>query len=85
MGAGFFIGMLAMSSIREVLGSGTFLGVQLFGKSFQPWVVMALPPGGFLTLGVLLMGVKWWNDRRDRARKGAEAAKAGAKGAREAA
>jgi len=59
-----------MGSVREVLGAGTFLGVSVFGPGFEPWVVMVLPPGGFLTLGFLLLGLSWWQRRRRR-RKGA--------------
>lgn len=56
-GAGFMIALLAMGGIREVLGAGTFLGMRLFGPSFEPWVLMVLPAGGFLTLGVILVAV----------------------------
>lgn len=56
-GAGFMIALLAMGGIREVLGAGSFLGVPLFGPSFEPWVLMILPAGGFLTLGVILVAV----------------------------
>lgn len=52
---GFTITMLIMGSVREVLGSGTFLGVHVFGLNFEPWVMMILPPGGFFTLGCLLL------------------------------
>jgi electron transport complex protein RnfE len=56
-GAGFMVALLAMGGIREVLGAGTFLGVRLFGPAFEPWVLMILPAGGFLTLGVILVAV----------------------------
>jgi electron transport complex protein RnfE len=52
-----------LGSVREVLGSGSFLGVSLFGPSYEPWIVMILPPGGFLTLGSLLLGLAWWQER----------------------
>lgn len=68
MGLGFILGLTLMSSIREVIGSGTFLGVSLFGPSYQPWVVMILPPGGFLTLGALLLTVNALKARRQRVR-----------------
>ena len=55
MGAGFTIGLLALGSVREILGSGTLFGLQLFGEGFQPWVVMVLPPGGFFVLGSWLL------------------------------
>jgi electron transport complex protein RnfE len=67
-GAGFMIALLLMGGFREVLGNGTFLGVSLFGPHFEPWVVMKLPPGGFLTLGMILI-VKSWAERRRVARQ----------------
>lgn len=67
MGLGFIVGLTLMSAIREVIGSGTFLGVSLFGPSYEPWVVMILPPGGFLTLGALLLTVNAFKARRQRA------------------
>jgi electron transport complex protein RnfE len=55
MGLGFTIGLFALGSVREILGAGTLFGASLFGASFQPWVVMVLPPGGFFVLGAWLL------------------------------
>lgn len=55
MAGGFTMALLLVGAIREILGSGALFGVPLFGPNFEPWVIMILPPGGFLTLGVLLM------------------------------
>ena len=55
MSIGFVIGLLALGAVREVLGAGTLFGVSLFGTNFQPWVVMVLPPGGFIVLGGWLL------------------------------
>ena len=63
-GIGFIIALFLMGSVREVLGQGTFLGVSVFGAEYEPWVVMILPPGGFLTLGVLLLVISRWERRR---------------------
>jgi Na+-translocating ferredoxin:NAD+ oxidoreductase subunit E len=65
-GTGFIIALVALGAIREVLGNGTFLGVSLFGAGFEPWIVMILPPGGFLSLGFMLLGLAWWQKRRPR-------------------
>ena len=65
-GFGFTIALLCLGSVRELLGNGTLLGIELFGSQFQPWVVMVLPPGGFLTLGFLLLGLSWLKRRRAR-------------------
>lgn len=66
MGGGFVLTLLLMGGIREVIGNGTFLGFPLFGPRYEPWVVMILPPGGFLTLGVILLGIAGWHARRAR-------------------
>jgi electron transport complex protein RnfE len=73
MGIGFQIALLMMGTVREVLGNGTLLGVPVFGASFEPWVIFALPPGGFLTLGLWLLALAWWADRRARRAKAAAA------------
>ncbi len=52
MGIGFTIALSVISAIREILGNGTILGMSL--GITNPAVIMILPPGGFLTLGLLL-------------------------------
>ncbi len=52
MGLGFTIALSIISSIREILGAGTILGYSVGITS--PATIMLLPPGGFLTLGILL-------------------------------
>ena len=64
MGIGFTLVLLAMGGIRELLGSGTLLGFPVLGAQFEPWVIMVLPPGGFLTLGIILLVLSWWHERR---------------------
>lgn len=54
MGAGFTLALIILGSIRELLGSGSVFGYQILGDYFHPWVIMILPPGAFLTLGVLI-------------------------------
>lgn len=54
MGLGFTCALTLIASVREILGAGTFAGISLFGEGFQPVSVMILPPGAFLTLGILL-------------------------------
>ena len=63
-GIGFTIALLLMGIPREVLGSGTFLGVRVMPVAFEPWVVMLLPPGGFFMIAVLLLIVNWHDLRR---------------------
>lgn len=52
MGLGFTAALSIISSIREILGNGTILDIPLGIKN--PAIIMILPPGGFLTLGIIL-------------------------------
>jgi len=63
-GFGFLVALLMMGSIREVLGSGSFLGVDVLGPSYEPWVIMVLPPGGFFTIAFILLGFSWYHKRQ---------------------
>lgn len=63
-GAGFMVALLMMGSFREILGNGSVMGYSLFGEGFEPWIVMILPPGGFLTLGFILLAFGWWKERQ---------------------
>src|SRR5581483_9038495 len=63
-GTGFTIALLMMGIPREVLGNGTFLGLHVMPHSFEPWVVMMLPPGGFFMIGLLLITANWRDLRR---------------------
>lgn len=60
---GFMIALVIMGAVRELLGNGSLLGFSVFGPSFEPWVVMILPPGGFLTLGLVLLLLAWVKER----------------------
>jgi electron transport complex protein RnfE len=53
-GAGFLLALTLMSGIREILGSRTFLGYRVMPDSFEPWLIMILPAGAFLTFGLLM-------------------------------
>ena len=56
MGTGFLITLFILGGIREILGSRTLLGYQVMPDFYEPWLIMILPAGAFLTLG-LLMGL----------------------------
>jgi electron transport complex protein RnfE len=53
-----------MGGFREILGTGSFLDIPLFGPGFEPWVVMVLPAGGFLTLGFILLAMGFVEQRK---------------------
>lgn len=61
MGIGFTIVLILLGSVREILGNGTWFdmpaltGVMgLFDYEYQPMIVMVLPPGAFIGLGLLV-------------------------------
>jgi len=66
MGLGFLSVLFVLGSIREILGSGSLLTYQILGDWFHPWIVMILPPGAFLTLGLLIGLSNWIKNRRTR-------------------
>ncbi|MDM8534549.1 electron transport complex subunit E [Clostridiaceae bacterium HSG29] len=54
MGLGFALSLTILGSVREILGAGSIFGFSLFGASFKPVLMMILPPGAFLALGILM-------------------------------
>lgn len=64
MGTGFLLVLFVLGAIRELLGSGSILNFTILGDWFMPWMVMILPPGAFLTLGLLIGLSNWINERR---------------------
>ena len=57
MGIGFMLALTVLGSIREILGNGTIFGFSLLtGLGYQKFIIMLLPPGAFIALG-LLMGL----------------------------
>jgi electron transport complex protein RnfE len=74
MGTGFTIALLCLGTVRELLGAGTILGVQIFSSNFEPWVVMILPPGGFFVLGAWLLLFDYLKQRKEQKLLSAEGA-----------
>ena len=66
MGAGFTFAMLIIGAIREVVGNGTFLGHPVLWSSYQPALIMILPPGAFILIGYLVGISKIFNERMER-------------------
>jgi len=54
MGLGFTCALVIISTIREILGNGTFFGISVLGSGFQPATMLILPPGAFIVLGLLI-------------------------------
>lgn len=93
MGVGFTIALVALGAVREILGAGTLFANAslLLGETFsfleitvipdyRGFLIMALPPGGFLMMGFLMAGKRVLDSRQSRDNKSsaAVAAEAGA-------
>ncbi|MCC8191268.1 MAG: electron transport complex subunit E [Planctomycetes bacterium] len=65
MGVGFTVALMTLGVIREILGSGSLLGIP-FAEGFLPYTqtIFILAPGGFLTLGLLMGGLNYLAMRR---------------------
>jgi electron transport complex protein RnfE len=65
-GTGFLIALIVMGGIRELLGSRTLLGYSVLPNGFEPWLIMILPAGAFLTLGLLMGFANFYVDKKKR-------------------
>ena len=77
MGIGFTITLTIMGTIREILGSGTWMSgldgllpflpegfaIQVLPASVDPFTIMTSAPGGFFVFGVLMAGATWLTSR----------------------
>ena len=68
IGIGYTLSLTFLGSIREILGKGTFFGIELFGDSFEPFTIMVQAPGAFICLGLILGGMNWLNALQARRR-----------------
>lgn len=79
MGLGFIIALVTLGAVREIIGAGTLFANAslLLGESFQfleltlipdyrGFLLMALPPGGFLMMGFLMAGKRILDARRSK-------------------
>ncbi len=69
MGVGFLIALLAMALIREVLGAGTFAGVEIPFLVNYKIPILAQAPGGFMVFGILIAIVNKIGSKRNRGKK----------------
>ena len=54
MGLGFTWALTLLGSIRELLGAGSIFGKQVLPEGASTLGIMGLPPGAFITLGILM-------------------------------
>ena len=57
-GSGYSLILLAVALVRELLGFGTLMGVDIFGEAMlrhnAQWVIMIMPPGAFFVLAIVV-------------------------------
>ena len=68
MGVGFTAALFLMSSVREILGAGSFLGLSIPVLSENPMLIFILPPGGFFVFGILMAVVNHLAEKRGKPR-----------------
>ena len=56
MGIGFTLALTILGIVREIPGNGSIFGINVLPEAFEPAVIMILPAGAFLALGLLLAG-----------------------------
>ena len=54
MGIGFTLALFLMGSVREIIGSGKWMGLTIPVISDNPMLLFIMPAGGFFTLGVII-------------------------------
>ncbi|HDP97740.1 MAG TPA: electron transport complex subunit E [bacterium] len=64
MGIGFTFALSAVAVVRELLGSGKLWGFPIMGSGFEPVLLLILPPGAFLTLGLFVGLFNWLDNKR---------------------
>lgn len=64
MGLGFTCALTIISTVREFFGSGSILGIQIYGKTISPMAIIGMPPGGFIVLGMLIALINYLVSRR---------------------
>lgn len=72
MGLGFTLAITLLSAIRELLGSGTLLGIQVMPDGYQPMAIITQAPGGFIMLGLLMVAMNSLFKAYDRRRASKE-------------
>ena len=61
---GYALALFSIAAVRELLGAGSLFGVHVLPMAWPNWVIMILPPGAFMTLGLLLGTVNWFQSYR---------------------
>ncbi len=67
MGLGFTLSLTILGAVREILGAGSIFGHNIFNAldiAYEPVLLMILPPGAFLTLGLMIGLINWKSKKK---------------------
>ena len=67
---GFGLALVSIAVVREILGTGMLAGYPILPDAWPDWVIMVLPPGAFLTFGLLMALINWINAIRSSKNQG---------------
>lgn len=68
MGMGFAGAMLLIGVIRELFGAGTIFGMTVLGSWYDPVLIMVLPPGGFILIGLMIASFNLFGEYKAKAK-----------------
>jgi len=69
---GFTLGLSSIAIVREIIGNGSLFGFTIIPEAYWPrWGIMLLPPGAFITLGLLMGGFNLLSARSAKRKKAA--------------
>lgn len=68
-GLGYSLILIAVASVRELLGSGSWLGIEVMktvknGGWYEPNGLMVLAPGAFFIIGLLIWAMRTWKPQQ---------------------
>lgn len=58
-GLGYSVVLLAIATVRELLGFGTVLGFSILPGTWTRWTIMVMPAGAFFMLGLMIWLARW--------------------------
>jgi len=67
MGLGYTWVLVGLAAIRELLGNGTFAGIQVMPASYEPILFFILPPGGFFVFSLFISLNIWLKKKMEAA------------------
>ena len=65
MGLGYTWVLIGLAAIRELLGNGTFAGIQVMPASYEPILFFILPPGGFFVFSLFISFNIWLKNKME--------------------